>query len=109
MLLWSIKRLKASAAAGSYFRRGVSGGERKRVSVGHELLINPSLILLDEPTRCAACAELPELCALPAGVSGGWDKDEPGMETSIPTLLQTETDGIPRLDKTQGSGSGAHT
>lgn len=31
-------------------RRGVSGGERKRVSVGHELLINPSVIILDEPT-----------------------------------------------------------
>lgn len=38
-------------AAGGYFRRGVSGGERKRVSVGHELLINPSMLLLDEPTR----------------------------------------------------------
>lgn len=24
---------------GGFFRRGVSGGERKRVSVGHELLI----------------------------------------------------------------------
>ncbi|KAL6556474.1 ABC transporter G member 14 [Orobanche gracilis] len=30
--------------------RGISGGERKRVSIGQEMLINPSLILLDEPT-----------------------------------------------------------
>ena len=36
--------------AGGFFQRGISGGERKRVSVGHELLINPSVILLDEPT-----------------------------------------------------------
>jgi ABC-type multidrug transport system ATPase subunit len=35
---------------GGPFMRGISGGERKRVSIGHELLINPSLMLLDEPT-----------------------------------------------------------
>ena len=37
-------------AAGGFFRKGISGGERKRVSIGHELLINPSVLLLDEPT-----------------------------------------------------------
>jgi ABC-type branched-subunit amino acid transport system ATPase component len=36
----------------------VSGGERKRVSVGHELLINPSMLLLDEPTRCPVVCDV---------------------------------------------------
>ena len=31
---------------GGFMRRGVSGGERKRVSIGVELLINPSAIFL---------------------------------------------------------------
>ncbi|CAK9155472.1 unnamed protein product [Ilex paraguariensis] len=35
---------------GNTFIRGVSGGERKRVSIAHEMLINPSLLILDEPT-----------------------------------------------------------
>ncbi|CAI9786807.1 unnamed protein product [Fraxinus pennsylvanica] len=35
---------------GNHFIRGILGGERKRVSVAHEKLINPSLLILDEST-----------------------------------------------------------
>ena len=35
---------------GGWLRRGISGGERKRTSIGYEMLSKPSLLLLDEPT-----------------------------------------------------------
>ena len=30
--------------------KGISGGERKRTSIGYEMITNPSLLILDEPT-----------------------------------------------------------
>lgn len=35
---------------GGVFIKGISGGERKRTSIGVELITDPSLIFLDEPT-----------------------------------------------------------
>ena len=35
---------------GGWLRRGISGGERKRCSIGYEMITKPSLLLLDEPT-----------------------------------------------------------
>ena len=35
---------------GGWMRRGISGGERKRTSIGYELITEPSVLLLDEPT-----------------------------------------------------------
>ncbi|XP_065862729.1 ABC transporter G family member 26 [Euphorbia lathyris] len=35
---------------GGEFIKGISGGERKRTSIGYEILVDPSLLLLDEPT-----------------------------------------------------------
>uniref|UniRef100_A0A670YYR9 ABC-type xenobiotic transporter n=1 Tax=Pseudonaja textilis TaxID=8673 RepID=A0A670YYR9_PSETE len=40
----------ADTKVGTYFSRGVSGGERKRTSIGLELITNPKVLFLDEPT-----------------------------------------------------------
>ncbi|KAL5828500.1 hypothetical protein ACOSQ3_017968 [Xanthoceras sorbifolium] len=44
-----LTRCRNNVVGGPLFR-GISGGERKRVSIGQEMLVNPSLLLLDEPT-----------------------------------------------------------
>jgi ABC-type multidrug transport system ATPase subunit len=50
-LLKSLKLLKCQhTRIGGPLVKGVSGGERKRTSVGVELITDPSLIFLDEPT-----------------------------------------------------------
>jgi ABC-type multidrug transport system ATPase subunit len=40
----------ADTIIGGSFRKGISGGERRRVSIGLELVASPSVIMLDEPT-----------------------------------------------------------
>ena len=40
----------ANTLIGTDFVRGVSGGEKKRTSIGMELVLSPNVLFLDEPT-----------------------------------------------------------
>ena len=40
----------ADTRIGNDIVRGISGGERKRTSIGYDLVADPSVLFLDEPT-----------------------------------------------------------
>jgi len=40
----------AESRVGTQFRRGISGGEKKRLSIGSQLITDPGILFLDEPT-----------------------------------------------------------
>ncbi len=49
-LIFNNQRIFDSLQIGTEFFRGVSGGERKRTNIGMELIIEPQVLFLDEPT-----------------------------------------------------------
>ncbi|XP_017696858.1 ABC transporter G family member 25 [Phoenix dactylifera] len=59
----------ADTVVGNAFVRGISGGERKRVSIAHEMLVNPSLLVLDEPTSGLDSTAAYRLVATLAGLA----------------------------------------
>ncbi|BAM81368.1 ATP-binding cassette, sub-family G [Cyanidioschyzon merolae strain 10D] len=46
----NLSKAKDTIIGDQQFRKGISGGERKRTNIAETLLTNPSLLLLDEPT-----------------------------------------------------------
>jgi len=54
----------ADTLVGGTFVKGLSGGERKRTSVGVELVTRPALVFLDEPTSGLDSFNAVQLCQL---------------------------------------------
>jgi len=56
--------IQANSQIGDVRRKILSGGERKRASIGVELVSDPSIILLDEPTSGLDSFKAQSICAL---------------------------------------------
>ncbi|XP_047342652.1 ABC transporter G family member 9-like [Impatiens glandulifera] len=78
---------------GRPFLRGVSGGERKRVSIGQEMLINPSLLFLDEPTSGLDSTTAQRI------VSTLWELAHAGGRTIVMTIHQPSSRLFYMFDK----------
>lgn len=50
-------------------KRGISGGQRKRVNIGMELVTEPSIIILDEPTSGLDSSTATDICKLLRSIS----------------------------------------
>lgn len=49
----------ANTAIGTFFMRGISGGQRRRVAIGCELVVSPTLLFLDEVRPPASLWDCP--------------------------------------------------
>jgi ABC-type multidrug transport system ATPase subunit len=54
-------RKAADTMIGNDIKRGVSGGEKKRVNVGVELMAEPAIMILDGERSCHGCHDLSQL------------------------------------------------
>ena len=82
----------ADSTIGGHIVRGISGGEKKRTSIGVELIFNPSVLFLDEPTTGLDSFNADQIIHLLVTLT---KKDS----TLIATIHQPSSQMVSRFDK----------
>ena len=84
----------------SFPGRGISGGERRRVSIAVELLTKPSVLLLDEPTSGLDSTVANTLVKTLSGLAKGVDGDALSQRTVVMTIHQPSSRVVTEFDVT---------
>ncbi|KXN74103.1 hypothetical protein CONCODRAFT_14989 [Conidiobolus coronatus NRRL 28638] len=87
---------------GNFENRGISGGERKRVSIGMELVGAPNLLLLDEPTTGLDSSSSGQICMLLEKMT------KHGKVTAISTIHSPSFKSYAAFDTIALIGKGGH-
>ena len=77
---------------GGVFRKGISGGEKKRTSIGLEVVTDPSVIFMDEPTTGLDSKTALDVAKLIKALAANG-------RTIISTIHQPSTDILSRFDR----------
>ena len=77
---------------GGVFRKGISGGEKKRTSIGLEVVTDPSVIFMDEPTTGLDSKTALDVAKLIKALAANG-------RTIITTIHQPSTDILARFDR----------
>lgn len=78
---------------GNAIIRGVSGGERRRVSIACEIVADPAIIFLDEPTSGLDSAAAYQVCMILQTLARHYNK------TVVATIHQPSTETFAQFDK----------
>lgn len=78
---------------GGIYKKTISGGERKRCSIGVELIADPSVILLDEPTSGLDSFMAKQICKLAQQLAHDLGK------TVIATIHQPSSEAFSYFDR----------
>jgi hypothetical protein len=90
------KKITLTHRIGSGERRGISGGERRRLSIGLELMADPAILILDEPTSGLDSVSAMKVVQVLKKLTEASDEDQTGnrKRTTVVTTIHQPSSQI---------------